>query len=198
MRAQAVICRYNEDVAWVHALGVPVVIYNKGADLDGDLSGCDVIRLENVGREAHAFLWHVVHNWNDLADVTVFLHGDCGRHSGAGFVEGLAARLARIEDPGPAVPIMGELLEDPAAGWIAEDLRGTYAKLFGEDAPGKIRVWPTGQWIVPRSVIHARPLDLWRRCLKMFEDLPADQRDNPRLGFVFERLWAPLYGYEGE
>lgn len=75
---EVVVARYNEDLSWI-AKEFPnerVVVYNKGKD-DLNLPGnCQVIKLPNIGRESHTYLYHIVHNYNQLAERTLFLQGD--------------------------------------------------------------------------------------------------------------------------
>mmetsp|Transcript_16754 Transcript_16754/g.28108 ORF Transcript_16754/g.28108 Transcript_16754/m.28108 type:complete len:342 (+) Transcript_16754:892-1917(+) len=80
-------------------IDVKVTIYNKGGDdcaeilqsavdkkkgkfdrivqLLRDPNKFRIISLDNLGREAHPYLFHVVHNYNDMASVTVFLPATC-------------------------------------------------------------------------------------------------------------------------
>ena len=58
---EIVISRYNEDIQWTEKYKQFVTIYNKGNDpID------DAISLINVGREAHTYLHHIVHNYDNL------------------------------------------------------------------------------------------------------------------------------------
>jgi hypothetical protein len=65
---EIVLARYNEDVSWCDQYKSLVTIYNKGED---DLK-YDSLPLPNVGREGHTYLHHVVQNYENLADWTVF------------------------------------------------------------------------------------------------------------------------------
>lgn len=74
---EVVVARYNEDLSWI-AKEFPrekVIVYNKGKD---DLSlgeNCTIVKLPNIGRESHTYLYHIVHNYNKLAQRTLFLQG---------------------------------------------------------------------------------------------------------------------------
>lgn len=59
---ELVVARYTEDVSWAGTFEGEVTIYNKGAALDG-VPKADIICLSNVGREAHTFLYHLVHRY---------------------------------------------------------------------------------------------------------------------------------------
>jgi hypothetical protein len=73
MKLHIVIARYNESLEWIEQCLTPVQktfvwIYNKGDD-EITVNGVPknrIIKLPNVGREAHTYLTHVVHHWNNL------------------------------------------------------------------------------------------------------------------------------------
>jgi hypothetical protein len=57
-----------------------IFIYNKGEDdleLPSDVKSCIVIKLPNVGKCDHTYLYHIVTRYYDLATSTVFLAGVC-------------------------------------------------------------------------------------------------------------------------
>lgn len=74
-----IIARYNEDLKWT--LDYPFnkfryIVYNKGNNDNFIKKNIkSVINLNNVGREGHTYLYHIVNNFNNLADINVFLPG---------------------------------------------------------------------------------------------------------------------------
>ena len=76
-----VIARYMEDLAWLSAYKNHsfrrVIIYNKGSPMKcPDMKSlCEVKTLPNVGFCDHTYLYHMVHEYDNLADITVFLPG---------------------------------------------------------------------------------------------------------------------------
>jgi hypothetical protein len=71
-----VLARYSEDVSWAArwATQFDVFVYNKGAQISPAFNG-RWLSLPNVGREAHTYLSHIVDNYDNLHDVTIFLQG---------------------------------------------------------------------------------------------------------------------------
>jgi len=68
-----VVARYNESINWVES--DYTTIYNKG------LSGIPhEVLLPNVGREAHTYLYHIVTNYDNLAEITIFTQGKIDDH----------------------------------------------------------------------------------------------------------------------
>jgi hypothetical protein len=76
-----VIARYKEDLSWLHSYSSHpfrrVIIYNKGPHMNCPaMKGeCIVKPLPNVGMCDHTYLYHIVHDYDSLADITVFMPG---------------------------------------------------------------------------------------------------------------------------
>ena len=68
---EIVIARYQEDISWSNAYRDICVIYNKESEMSGFERG-QVISLNNVGREAHTYLYHIISRWGQIADKTLF------------------------------------------------------------------------------------------------------------------------------
>jgi len=77
-----VIARYKESIDWLQRYADynfrDIIVYNKGPN-DGkcELKGkqCKQITLKNEGRCDHTYLYHIIHNYDNLADVTIFTKG---------------------------------------------------------------------------------------------------------------------------
>jgi hypothetical protein len=83
-----VIARYNENLNWIKLIknkNIKIIIYNKGLD-DIHIRGIttkniEIIKLPNIGRESHTYLYHIINNYNTLNDTTIFCQGDTIFHS---------------------------------------------------------------------------------------------------------------------
>ena len=81
MKTEIVIARYNENLDWLKKIkkskDLKITVYNKGPnDID-----VPFIPLPNIGRESHTYLYHIIHNYDNLADQTIFCQGDSIFHS---------------------------------------------------------------------------------------------------------------------
>ena len=76
---EIVVARYNEDLLWLKDVpkDIKITIYNKGKD---DIS-YPYISLPNIGRESHTYMYHIVNNYDNLADMTIFCQGESIFHS---------------------------------------------------------------------------------------------------------------------
>lgn len=76
-----IISRYKEDLEWLKLYKDynyrNIIIYNKGPDFKPPfrLPNMKVIKLPNVGVCDHTYLYHIVNNYDNLADITIFLPG---------------------------------------------------------------------------------------------------------------------------
>ena len=89
---EMVVAHYKEDLSWIRNYQSIVKVYHKGGYPDkvremlarmgssgssgnGREGDDQVVALPNVGRESHTYLYHICHNWDNLADWTVFFQG---------------------------------------------------------------------------------------------------------------------------
>jgi Protein of unknown function (DUF3431) len=78
---QVVIARYSETLEWYNDpqyanLYQNTIVYNKGPNHTYfHPSGITEIQLPNLGCESHSYIHHIIHNYDHLADLTVFLPG---------------------------------------------------------------------------------------------------------------------------
>jgi hypothetical protein len=74
-----VIARYNECLNWILPYDDCTIVYNKGDDNIPPFS--NVVKLENLGREGHTYLYHIITNYNKLSDRVTFSQGDPITHN---------------------------------------------------------------------------------------------------------------------
>jgi hypothetical protein len=68
-----VCARYNEDLTWLLPLkNESILIYNKGEDNIDNFPENKIIKLPNLGREGGTYLHHIIANYDNLSDYTLF------------------------------------------------------------------------------------------------------------------------------
>ena len=86
MKTEIVVARYNENLDWLKKIkkskDLKITVYNKG---NNDIN-VPFISLANIGRESHTYLYHIINNYDNLADQTIFCQGDSIFHS-PGFLD---------------------------------------------------------------------------------------------------------------
>ena len=71
-----VVAHYNEDLDWLSPYSDLASVYSKGEPPTHPTLYRDFKHLPNLGRESHTYLYHISHNYETLADVTLFFQGN--------------------------------------------------------------------------------------------------------------------------
>lgn len=74
-----VVARYNENLEWLKEEPFNkynVIVYNSGDDENFYRpENMKVVKLDNIGKEAYTYLYHICKNYDNLDDFTIFLPG---------------------------------------------------------------------------------------------------------------------------
>jgi len=216
MNIQLVISRYNEDLAWIKEEPFnryPNIIYNKGVNSDFETNDktLRVKSLNNVGRCDETYLNHVVHQYNHLAPITVFLPGSLNIQ----YKSDKAKRLIQeIEDHGDTVFIgkqinggIQELYDFSLDTWQASDEKNRSINDESKLEPAFVR--PFGKWYeihfpdknpdlyfysyngiiaISRRDIQGHPPSHYKKFLKQLQNA-----SNPEAGHYVERSWVSIF-----
>jgi hypothetical protein len=74
-----IISRFNEDLTW--SLEEPFnkfkyIVYNKGENDDFEKGNVkNIIKLNNLGKNDHTYLYHIIENYHNLSNITIFFPG---------------------------------------------------------------------------------------------------------------------------
>lgn len=200
---EVVVARHAEPVDWTRNLpaSVRVSLYDKGGDLAAArFPWARVVRLPNVGREAHTYIEHILARWVELAPLTLFCQGHPFDH--AFDLHHVARALVAGHEAVEGFRWLGHILDtDDARGrrlfvnWSKNQDRRELAvdlfheTLFGAPAPARFHFRPGGQFVVCEDTIRARPREFWQRALELAVSFPDS-------GHCFERLWDRIFGFE--
>lgn len=77
---EIIIAHYNEDLEWLRPYAKNVIIYHKGNETGPRFKVKKWVKLENVWREWHTYLYHIINNYNNLADINIFLQWNINDH----------------------------------------------------------------------------------------------------------------------
>lgn len=75
---EVVVAAYQEKLDWIDKVIHPTTVYNKNDNptfIPEIPKRARVVPLENIGRESHTYLHHIVQNYDTLADATIFCQG---------------------------------------------------------------------------------------------------------------------------
>jgi hypothetical protein len=74
-----IVSRYNEDLKWT--LESPFnkfkyIVYNKGENYDFEKTNViKIVNIENIGKNDHTYLYHIITNYHILSNIVVFFPG---------------------------------------------------------------------------------------------------------------------------
>jgi hypothetical protein len=82
---EIVIARYNEDLNWLKDKPFnkyKSIVYNKGINDNFEKYNVkNIMKLKNIGRCDHTYLYHIINNYDNLADITFFCPGSLNMES---------------------------------------------------------------------------------------------------------------------
>lgn len=191
-----IVARYNENLNWLRR--VPprfrVVVYDKG---EPEASATGSKCLPNIGREAHTYLWHIIENYETLADITVFCQGKPFDHA-SDFHQSLR-NLAETPEISDFTPFGHIVDTDDARGgllftrWSKNedghelDMHSFHRALFGDVGPREYTFRLGAQFAVTQQIIRNRPRAFYERALQVAIDFPD-------AAHCFERSWPLVFG----
>jgi len=213
---EIVVAHYREDLLWLTPAADLVTVYSKGGPGFSERCLASFARLispPNIGRESHSYLYHIVKNYNHLADITLFTQGQVSDHVGRDvtITEMLNAcrkrpseRLVvytkhglKLFDAWSGIPRVKKWKEEKQCGLMraANHTPSEFWKwVFGMDHPAAIAFGWGAIFAVSREAIHQRPREFYQRILTYFEEI---NHVNPEEGHYMERFWLSLLVTDG-
>lgn len=220
-----VIARYKEKLDWLSKYNKykfrNVILYNK-YEKDNEKSSKDIgcvlnskecikINLKNEGRCDHTYLYHIIENYNDLADVTIFTKGSSDLFRESVKLEYTIAKVFEMQDTvisADNIPLPVHIF---LANFSLENYKSSHPINYNDDTnstkmkPASIR--PFGEWFkakfpgietykivyaavfaLSKKQIHQQPKSYYQNLIKELEGHP-----NPEVGHYFERSWMAIF-----
>jgi hypothetical protein len=204
---QIVVARYEEDVSWLKPYKDITIIYNKGS-FSNILNNFEVMKLENVGRESHTYIYHIVSNYDNLADKTIFFQGKINDH-----------KILEIEEYFGKNDFIGKIDNylidklnkhiDHYGKWVIDYKNGNMLKsdyipsywlkkIIGIDIDSyfenqnnsekKINVVWGANFSISKKMILSKPKIFYQNILRFL-----DTHKNPEIGHYLERTWYLIF-----
>lgn len=194
-----VVARYNEDIDWVKDFPTKY-IYNKG-DMNtiSDELKQNTINLPNVGRESHTYLYHIIHNYDVLDDITIFTQGTYNDH--------YEVSLDTFRDTFSNIDAYSKNYIDSTCwggykrhynfsikAWRGElknkdrQYGPWFETVFNQPFNNTTSVYKAGIFSVSKATILKRPKSFYEKLLK-----EVDYDNNPIEGHFMERSWLEVF-----
>jgi hypothetical protein len=197
---EIVISKYNENIEWTFPYKHLITIYNKS-----DIFLENSIKLPNVGRESHTFLYHIITNWDNLADKTLFTQGEMSdihqpypvpiyyfypyKYVSNIFNSNIVFR----DGPGNHIKHQGKWLKEYETNNMKSSII-TFNEFFSIFRNNKIKNFNDIKWShgaifsVSRDLIKQNSIDVYKYLYKL-----VCNHKNPEEGHYFERCWYYIF-----
>lgn len=201
MNLELVVAHFQESLRWLNRVPASFrkTVYHKGHRAPEPPQPC--IPLPNAGREAHSYLYHIVHRYETLAPLTVFCQGHPFDHA-----SDFHRTLRNLADGSLAVADflwLGFIVDtDDARGrrlfvnWSKNpdrhelELDALYKSLFSGPCPPLFHFYVGAQFAVSRDAVRARPRGFYEKALEL-------SLGNANAAHCFERIWDRVFGVRG-
>jgi len=194
---QIVVARYNENINYLSLFKDIMIVYNKG---DTPIPSIfNSMNLPNVGRESHTYLYHIIQNYDTLANRTLFIQGRINDHKLLPIIEyfipnEFVGKLTKNNIQYIKLPIKheGKYLKELISGHMKRSKYTPYEWInkIGIDI-SSIKdfsmVWGAN-FCVSKELIHRKPKAFYEDIIKYVHyDI------NPEEGHFFERAWYLIF-----
>lgn len=204
MIIDVVVARYKENIDWLYNIAEiksikNIYIYNKSNISSPSHNKYIINTLSNIGRESNTYLHHIISNYNDLNDYTLFLQGNPFPHSPPGYHLNLENHIKQISTTIPIslYPLNRVTIEHEhnEYRYHPSHPHGLFLAYFMNllfdiqmDTAQTVEVCYGAQFCVPKKIIHSRPKDFYIYLLKL-----VSRSQNSIEPYIFERLWLYIF-----
>jgi hypothetical protein len=212
---EIVVARYNENLEWLKTEPFnkyDTIIYNKGTNENfaKPANVKRVVPLKNVGKCDHTYLYHIIKNYNNLADITAFLPGSVDMSYKIPKATQLMESIERKNkavfiNEGDHKNVKQELYDFTLDEWKTSNETNQSKNPESRTTPAPIR--PFGRWfeanfgdievskITYTGIFSVAKEDIMQHPLEYYERLESQlsTSSNPEVGHYFERAWAAVF-----
>jgi hypothetical protein len=214
VQKQIVLASYNDDKDFLgeYFSDIPTLIYEKsdnenykeeiisnGLKIEDFTKRVgDTIFMPNIGFCSHTYLYHIIKNYSKLADITIFIAGDC-------LVE-FGPKLDIIEDINNLDPrscpdfvnLSGEegkfppgypYIKEGSKEWVKRFII-YYEDIFNEKCPTLFKPAIDSTFAVTKEAILRRPLDFYENAIKYVDERTYTENywaDNNRHSIMYRK-----------
>ena len=208
-----IVSRYNEDLEWMNEYPFnqfKYIIYNKGTNYNFNKKYIkEIININNVGRESHTYLYHIITNYNNLAKINIFFPGslDIERKN---YKSKYLLNLIKKNNKAYLVGKYTNNLKKKFGAFYLDEWQSTNLKnnkINPENILLKSNIRPYSKWFTNRfgniivnyyclyGIFSIDRRDIIQHPKSYYENLIKDlnTHSNPEAGHYYERSWAAVF-----
>ena len=213
-----VISRYKEDISYIlndEFKDFNIIIYNKGDEITNQqiIDKYKIIQLPNVGKCDHTYLHHIIENYNNLSNVTIFLPAsfynmDYKKDRGLKIIKKTNETNNTVF---PITDIGKSVLETKSIyNFQLDEWKTSFGNNQDKNVDYKTKlspIRPYGKWFehnfpnnkcpyicymgifsISKKDIHKNPIEKYKKLISYVDD-----HTNPEAGHYIERAWVSLF-----
>lgn len=202
---EIVVAHYSEDLEWLKPYAKNAIVYHKWKEDKPRFECKKRIKIDNIWREWHTYLYHIVNNYNNLPEYTFFFQWWIEDHKQSWDVYNSlekyfsetqkykfsCASLLYLIKKNPQIKHWWKWLE-MLKSWSLKKAKYPfdefYKKLLWEDQKLLTPFFYAANFWVAKELIQNRWKDFWDNALSLMPEDP-----NPEEWHYFERLWFRIF-----
>jgi hypothetical protein len=210
---QIIVSRYNENLEWMNEEPFNkfrYIVYNKGVNEDFEKKYVSkIIKLPNVGRCDHTYLYHIVNNFHTLSSINVFFPGSLNMESKKKNATKILYNILKYKNAiflgTYSFNIQKEFENFTLDKWTCTNLSNKILNNESILSPAIIR--PYGRWFkyhfgsikvnnwCINGIFSIHKFDIKKHNIKRYIKLlvAVEKHSNPEVGHYIERSWAAIF-----
>jgi hypothetical protein len=208
-----IVSRYNENLSWINEEPFnkfKYIVYNKGNNNNFEKNNVKkIVQLQNIGRCDHTYLYHIVHNYNNLANINVFFPGSLNnehkKNIAKRILENILTHRKAIFLSTYSNNVKEQFENFTLDSWVCTDQANSNKNPESRLEPAIIR--PFGKWfkfhfgnIVVKhwclyGIFSVSKRDILIHNIERYKKLLAgvERHSNPEVGHYLERSWGAVF-----
>ena len=212
---QIIIARFNEDLNWTTEMPFNLfkyIVYNKGNNENFNKTNViKIVNIENVGKNDHTYLFHIVENYNNLSNIIVFFPGSLNldyKKSKAKLIlkNIIKTKLSNAYFAGNYHKNIKETFNNfKLDTWQTTDKKNFL--LNNESVLQKSQIRPYGNWythffgnikahwVTMCGIFSVDKRDIIQHPVERYQELlkTVSSHSNPEAGHYIERSWCAIF-----
>ena len=211
-KIEIVIARFQENIDWLNNYPFsqyPVIVYNKGNNNGVKINNLKQIHnIKNIGRESHSYLYHIIRNYDNLADITIFLPGSADNthkiSRSTRLIEEIASNNQAVFIGQKYNDVKNDLYSFELKNYNATNSENTQINPSSKLSESTIS--PFGKWfesifknikiqhVSYNSIFSISKEDILQHPKSYYQHLINElTTENPEQGHYFERSWEAVF-----
>jgi hypothetical protein len=212
---EIVVARYNESLSWLNEYPFnqfEYIVYNKG-DNDNFVKTNvkEIVRLPNVGRCDHTYLYHIIENYAKLSNIVVFFPGCIDMESKKERATDVLNRI--INSSYNSAFFIGEYslnIKKKFASFKLDEWKSTNPQNFNKNSESSLKLcrlrpykkWYTyffgntnARWNTYWGIFSIDKRDIIQHPVTRYKILiqTVNTHSNPEAGHYIERSWCAIF-----